>query len=101
MSAERQGEAEVSENVDRLLGEIDRAIGLIGQLREDNAALKEAKVSLEARLSDQTRELESVRNDRDRLQGVYDDNAVLIENKSEIQGKIEQMLDRLDAVHVS
>ena len=101
MSAERQGEAEVSENVDRLLGEIDRAIGLIGQLREDNAALKEAKASLEARLNDQTRELESVRNDRDRLQGVYDDNAVLIENKSEIQGKIEQMLDRLDAVHVS
>lgn len=101
MSADSQAETAVSEGIDRLLGEIDRAVSLIDQLRNDKAVLNEEKASLESRLAAQTQENETLRADRDRLQRVYDDNASLIEHKGEIQSKIDQMLSRLDGVHAS
>ncbi len=101
MSTEVQAETAVSEGIDRLLGEIDRAVSLIDRLRGDIAALEEEKTSLESRLSAQTQENETLRTDRDRLQRVYDDNASLIEHKGEIQSKIDQMLSRLDDVHAT
>ncbi|MBK34078.1 MAG: hypothetical protein CME26_00940 [Gemmatimonadetes bacterium] len=101
MSADSQAEKAVSVGIDRLLGEIDRAVALIDQLRGDNAALKQEMATLESRLAAQTQETDSLRADRDRLQRVYDDNASLIEHKGEIQSKIDQMLSRLDGVHAS
>ena len=99
MDAEVEADTEVTEGVDRLLTEIDRAVALIDQLRGANTDLTTQKQTLEERLRQNDRDLAEARAERDRLQGLYDENVSLITNKEAIQGKIEQMISRLDAVH--
>ena len=99
MDAETQVDGEVHEGVDRLVAEIDRAVGLIEQLRRENAELKQQRQALQSEVTRLEDVVVTVRSDRDRLQQVYDDNATLINNKSEIQNKIEVMLSRLDALN--
>jgi len=99
MDADVKADVEVSEGVDRLHIEIDRAVALIDQLKNANADLTTQKQALEERLQKNERDFAEGRADRDRLQGMYDENAALIDNKAVIQGKIDQMISRLDAVH--
>jgi predicted nucleic acid-binding Zn-ribbon protein len=99
MDADVKADVEVSEGVDRLHIEIDRAVALIDQLKNANADLTTQKQALEERLQKNERDFAEARADRDRLQGLYDENAALIDNKAVIQGKIDQMISRLDAVH--
>lgn len=101
MDAEVKADSEVNEGIDRLNGQIDRAVILIDQLRQANADLGTQKQALEERLQQAERDLTEARSDRDRLQKLYDDNASLIDNREAIQGKIEQMISRLDAVNAS
>ena len=101
MDAEVKAENEVNEGIDRLNAQIDRAVTLIDQLRNANADLTTQKQALDERLRQTEQELTEVRTDRDRLQKLYEDNASLIDNKDAIQGKIEQMISRLDATHTS
>ena len=101
MDAEVKAENEVNEGIDRLNAQIDRAVTLIDQLRNANADLTTQKQALDERLQQSERELTEARADRGRLQKLYDDNASLIDNKDAIQGKIEQMISRLDATHSS
>jgi len=99
MEAETQVDGGVHEGVDRLVAEIDRAVGLIEQLRRDNAELVQQRQALQSEVTRLENELVTSRSDRDRLQQVYDENATLINNKVEIQNKIEVMLSRLDALN--
>lgn len=99
MDAEVKADIEVGEGIDRLHAQIDRAVILIDQLRNTNADLTTQKQALEERLQKSEQDTAAARADRDRLQKMYDDNAALIDNKAAIQGKIEQMISRLDAVH--
>ncbi len=101
MDADVKVDIEVNEGIDRLHTQIDRAVALIDQLRSANADLTTQKQALEERLQQSERDATETRADRDRLQELYNDNASLIDNKEAIQGKIEQMISRLDAVHTS
>ena len=101
MDADVKADIEVNEGIDRLQTEIDRAVALIDQLRNANADLTTQKQALEERLQQNERDVTETRADRDRLQKLYDENASLIDNREAIQGKIEQMISRLDAVHSS
>ena len=99
MAAEKQVDGQVHEGVDRLVSEIDRAVGLIERLRHENSELTQQCLALRSEVTGLEDGLVTLRADRDRLQKVYEENAVLIENKSEIQNKIEVMLLRLDALN--
>ncbi|HAA73838.1 TPA: hypothetical protein DCE37_01805 [Candidatus Latescibacteria bacterium] len=101
MDAEVRAENEVNEGIDRLNAQIDRAVTLIDQLRNANSDLATQKQALEERLQQSERDLTEARADRDRLQQLYEDNASLIDNKEAIQGKIEQMISRLDTAQAS
>jgi len=98
MTQEAAAEEAVQAGVDRLETEIERAVGLVERLRQDNRELKEKISGLEQQEGRRNQELTEVRGDRDRLQKVYDENASLIERKGDIQRKIETMLSRLDGV---
>jgi chromosome segregation ATPase len=99
MEAEKQVDGEVHEGVNRLVAEIDRAVGLIERLRRQNAEMKQQRDALKSEVTRLETEQLSLCSDRDRLQQLYSDNAVLIENKGEIKHKIEVMLSRLDALN--
>lgn len=97
MNAEVKAETKVGEGIDRLNAQIDRAVVLIEQLKNANADLAAQKQALVERLQQNEKELTESQADRDRLRTLYDENASLIDNKEAIQGKIEQMISRLDA----
>ena len=99
MNVETGVEGAVNEGVDRLVMEIDRAVDLIERLRRENAELKQERQGLQGKVAQQERDLAALRDDRDRLQMIYEENAALIEKKGEIRQKIEAMLSRLDAVN--
>ena len=92
-------DGEVNEGVDRLVAEIDRAVGLIEQLRHEIAELKQQRQVLQSDVTRLEGELSELRTDRERLQRIYNENASLIENKSQIRTKIEAMLSRLDTLN--
>lgn len=92
-------DGEVNEGIDRLVAEIDRAVGMIGQLRHETAELKQQRQALQSDIARLEGELSEVRADRERLQRIYDENVSLIENKAQIRTKIETMLSRLDALN--
>jgi len=100
MDAETRTEEEVHDGVDRLVAEIDRAVGLIESLRRENAGLKTRCEELSQRVQQQESALGEARGDRDRLQQIYEDNAALIEKKGDIKTKIDTMLSRLDSLAV-
>ena len=89
----------VNEGVDRLVAEIDRAVAIIEGLRHENAELKQQRKSLQSDITRLEEDMVALLSDRDRLQGIYDDNVSLIDNKAEIQKKIEAMLQRLDSLN--
>ena len=97
MNAEVKAETKVGEGIDRLNAQIDRAVVLIEQLKNANVDLASQKQELVERLQQNEKELTESQADRDRLRTLYDENASLIDNKEAIQGKIEQMISRLDA----
>jgi len=99
MNVETEVEGAVNERVDRLVMEIDRAIGLIERLRRENAELKHQQQGLQEKVAQQEHDFAALRDDRDRLQTIYEENVALIEKKGEIRQKIEAMLSRLDAVN--
>jgi chromosome segregation ATPase len=107
MEADPQGEGAVKEGVDRLVAEIDRAVGTIERLRREAAVLEQRCQELQAKVDGQEKALgeseverERLRADRDRLQKLYEQNASLIDNRGEIESKIEEMLSRLDTVNL-
>ncbi|MDA0747458.1 MAG: hypothetical protein O2954_13140 [bacterium] len=100
MDAEVKAEGEVNEGFNRLVAEIDRAVNLIERLRREKDSLEQTNRELQNRLEQQEQALSEIRTDRDRLEKLYQENASLIDNKEDIQRKIEAMLSRLDTVNV-
>lgn len=96
-----ESENRVFEQLDHLISEIDRAVGIIRQLRQQNAELNERNRELQERLENKGQAISGLREERERLRSIYDDNASLIENKEEIQRKIETMISRLDSVNTA
>jgi predicted RNase H-like nuclease (RuvC/YqgF family) len=101
MVTEANVEGVANEGVDRLVNEIEKAVVLIGQLRNQAAELGQKNKDLQSALADRDRELSDLRSERDRLQAIYNENASLIDHKEEIQRKIEAMLSRLDTVNTA
>ena len=106
MEAEAQGgegaeEQGVGLGVDRLLGEIDRAVNRIENLSREVADLRQRNQDLQGKVEHQEREFAQLREDRDRLQSIYNENASLIDNREDIQRKIDEMLSRLNAVNTA
>ncbi len=97
----QESENLVSSQLDLLFGEIDRAVGIIGQLREEIAGLEQRNGELRQRLEEQDQVINGLQAERERLRSIYDSNASLIENKEEIQRKIETMISRLDSVNTA
>lgn len=91
----------VSDQLDLLIGEIDRAVDVIRQLREEIAGFERRNEELRQRLENQDQVINGLQADRERLRSIYDNNASLIENKEEIQRKIETMISRLDSVNTA
>jgi FtsZ-binding cell division protein ZapB len=98
MNSETAVEEAVQVGVDRLESEIERAVGLIDRLRQENRELRQKAQRSEEQAGRHEQDLNDARAERDRLQKVYEENASLIERKGEIQRKIETMLSRLDGV---
>ncbi|MDE2997896.1 MAG: hypothetical protein OXU79_02330 [Gemmatimonadota bacterium] len=91
----------VSDQLDLLFAEINRAVGIIGRLREQIAGLEQRNGELRQRLEEQDQVINGLQAERERLRSIYDNNASLIENKEEIQRKIETMISRLDSVNTA
>lgn len=99
--ARLESENRVSAQLDHLINEIDRAVGIIGQLRQQTAELNERNRELQELLESKDQEISGLQAERERLRSIYDSNASLIENKEEIQRKIEAMISRLDSVNTA
>ena len=89
----------VAEGVDRLVEAIDNAVATIEDLRRENAELKQQSQALQSDISRLEEERVVLRNERDRLQDIYNDNILLIDNKAEILDKVEAMLQRLNSLN--
>ena len=89
----------VAEGVDRLVEAINSAIATIEDLRRENAELKQQSQALQSDISRLEEERVALCSDRDRLQDIYDDNVLLIDNKAEILDKVEAMLQRLNSLN--
>lgn len=89
----------VAEGVDRLVEAINNAVATIEDLRRENAELKQQSHALQSDISRLEEERVALCNERDRLQDIYNDNMLLIDNKAEILDKVEAMLQRLNSLN--
>ena len=89
----------VAEGVDRLVEAINNAVATIEDLRRENAELKHQSQALQSDISRLEEERVALGNERDRLQDIYNDNMLLIDNKAEILDKVEAMLQRLNSLN--
>ena len=89
----------VAEGVDRLVEAIDNAVATIEDLRRENAELKQQSQALQSDISRLEEERVALCSERDRLQDIYNDNVLLIDNKAEILNKVEAMLQRLNSLN--
>lgn len=89
----------VAEGVDRLVEAINSAIATIEDLRRENAELKQQNQALQSDISRLEEERVALCSERDRLQDIYNDNVLLIDNKAEILDKVEAMLQRLNSLN--
>lgn len=89
----------VTEGVDRLVEAINNAVATIEDLRRENAEFKQQIQALQSDISRLEEEHVALGNERDRLQGIYNDNVPLIDNKAEILDKVEAMLQRLNSLN--
>ena len=90
----------VAEGVDRLVDAINNAVATIEDLRRENAELKQQGQALQSDISRLEEERVALCNERDRLQDIYNDNMLLIDNKAEILDKVEAMLQRLNSLNL-
>ena len=89
----------VTEGVERLVEAINSAVATIEDLRRENAELKQQSQALQSDISRLEEEQVGLRSERDRLQDIYNDNMLLIDNKAEILNKVEAMLQRLNSLN--
>ena len=89
----------VAEGVDRLVEAINNAVATIEDLRRENAELKQQSQALQSDISRLEEERVALCSERDRLQDIYNDNMLLIDNKAEILDKVEAMLQRLNSLN--
>ena len=89
----------VAEGVDRLVEAINSAVAIIEDLRRENAELKQQGQALQSDISRLEEERVALCSERDRLQDIYNDNVLLIDNKAEILDKVEAMLHRLNSLN--
>ena len=89
----------MTEGVDRLVEAINSAVATIEDLRRENAELKQQSQALQSDISRLEEEQVGLRSERDRLQDIYNDNMLLIDNKAEILNKVEAMLQRLNSLN--
>ena len=89
----------VAEGVDRLVEAINSAVATIEDLRRENAELKQQGQALQSDISRLEEERVALCSERDRLQNIYNDNVLLIDNKAEILDKVEAMLHRLNSLN--
>ena len=89
----------VADGVDRLVEAINNAVATIEDLRRENAELKQQSQALQSDISRLEEEQVALCSERDRLQGIYNDNVLLIDNKAEILNKVEAMLQRLNSLN--
>ena len=83
----------VDSNFERLEQEVNRLVGALAQLRQENAALKTRTESLET-------ENRQLRADVVRLQQAEEQHQGVLKNRQEIKGRIEKILAKLDAVQL-
>ena len=93
------GAVAVAEGVDRLVEAINSAVATIEDLRRENAELKQQSQALQSDISRLEEERVALCSERDRLQDIYNDNVLLIDNKAEILDKVEAMLHRLNSLN--
>ncbi len=91
--------AAVAEGVGRLVEAINNAVATIEDLRRENAELKQQSQALQSDISRLEEERVDLCDERDRLQDIYNDNVLLIDNKAEILDKVEAMLQRLNSLN--
>ncbi len=89
----------VAEGVDRLVEAINNAVATIEDLRRENDELKQQSQALQSDISRLEEERVALCSERDRLQDIYNDNMLLIDNKAEILNKVEAMLQRLNSLN--
>ena len=89
----------VAEGVDRLVEAINSAVATIEDLRRENAELKQQSQALQSDISRLEEERVALCSERDRLQDIYNDNVLLIDNKAEILDKVKAMLHRLNSLN--
>jgi FtsZ-binding cell division protein ZapB len=90
---------DITEGVERLVEAINSAVATIEDLRRENAELKQQSQALQSDISRLEEEQVGLRSERDRLQDIYNDNMLLIDNKAEILNKVEAMLQRLNSLN--
>ncbi len=90
----------VAKGVDRLVEAINNAVATIEDLRRENAELKQQSQALQSDISRLEEERVDLCDERDRLQDIYNDNVLLIDNKAEILDKVEAMLQRLNSLNL-
>ena len=83
----------VDSNFERLEQEVSRLVEILGQLRQENAALKSRIENLEA-------ENEQLKRDTARLQQIETEHQEANRAREEIKGRIENILAKLDAVEL-
>ena len=74
MNVDMQADKAVSIGVDRLVAEVDRAVGRIEQFHRENAELKQRHQTLQEEIARQEKELSKLRAERDRFQKTYEEN---------------------------
>ena len=89
----------VTEGVDRLVEAINNAVATIEDLRRENAEFKQQIQALQSDISRLEEEHVALNSERNRLQDIYNDNVLLIDNKAEILDKVEAMLQRLNSLN--
>ena len=83
----------VDSNFERLEQEVNRLVEVLGQLRQENAELRERSAALAS-------ENEQLRGNVARLQQVETEYQETNQSREAIKGRIEDILTKLDAVEL-
>jgi len=92
------GEAMEIESLDRLEAQVNSAVQLIAELREERERLQKENETLTDDLEHRDGEISSLRAKNEDLGRIYEENVSWIDMKKEMRTKIEDMLSKLDSV---
>ncbi len=81
----------IDSNFERLEQEVNRLVEVLGNLRQENVALKEQIQTLE-------QESQQARGEIGRLQQIESEHQAADQSREEVRGRIENILTRLDGL---